>query len=655
MAIQSLAGLLESLSLALGIPNAAGQAFRFLQCFASNNGTASCHNAVSSYGPPFELSFSSHDKLPFLRLLGEVVEPGEALISRSTRAVATLDALQACFFPDRCSDALRHQIGLLLPPSEEFGCLDWPFVLWFGLRTDGDRTAIRCYANLQWRQWGHRLLRTKQFLDQTGNSNCSLLVDVLANDLCSWAVPVGLCFDLTSDGIQPARLHFSPTRVTVRSMHRLLDHLGLEDRLDEVFDFIDIFESRLSRSDIPPILLSVNLEPNHPDVKFDITLDKADSSESLETTLSHCETRFGPINGFDNARDLLLVEHNSRIRYTGLTVRKGIPAYLNIYLSCPSLLETKRSGHACMSRAFSFCAESLDKWGTLLMEPVGLPGARRSVPNDWPDIYASSLAQQLVWEGHGEVAERLSSITLESLLRAEKVTGCCFLPGFPQDADDLSMLALSKCISNTEVPESITKKIRQAQSSGGGFRTFLQDDEDPHEAVTLNALNALYSLGSKCEFHDEARNYMASWFAKPDFPDCRWMHSASFTLYLIARTKVLWKWFGSELTATLSAALTRTRNQYGLWGKGNPQVLDTAFAVLCYERLGASFSQCETAVSFLCESQLADGGWCWAPLFSDGSGCWFGHRVVTTLAVMRAAQYLGLLSSGSHAEVRTHA
>ena len=33
----------------------------------------------------------------------------------------------------------------------------------------------------------------------------------------------------------------------------------------------------------------------------------------------------------------------------------------------------------------------------------------------------------------------------------------------------------------------------------------MQHGEDPHEAVTLNALNALYSLNQSCNFPDEVK------------------------------------------------------------------------------------------------------------------------------------------------------
>ena len=119
------------------------------------------------------------------------------------------------------------------------------------------------------------------------------------------------------------------------------------------------------------------------------------------------------------------------------------------------------------------------------------------------------------------------------------------------------------------------------------------------------------------------------------------MHSLTFTLYLVVRTKLLRNWLEGQLVRRLSELLNSTRRPDGLWGRGTPQVLDTAFAVLCCQGLGLAIPEAAKVLSFLMDCQLPDGGWCWAPLFSDGSGCWFGHRAVTTIAAVRAIEYLG--------------
>jgi hypothetical protein len=64
--------------------------------------------------------------------------------------------------------------------------------------------------------------------------------------------------------------------------------------------------------------------------------------------------------------------------------------------------------------------------------------------------------------------------------------------------------------------------------------------------------------------------------------------------------------------------------------------LNTALAILVLDRLGFPISHRSSVERFFLESQFKDGGWGWSPLYSDGSGTWFGHREITTMFVMRA-------------------
>ena len=324
MNVDPLRSLIESVSVTLGVPTATTQAIRFLDCFEHGSTFWECDNAVSPHSPPFEFSFSGRDELPSLRLLGEVIQAGESLVSRCSNGLATLGRLHRSFFNGGLDQpALLHQAALLLPPSEEFGHLDWPYVLWFALRTDGVESEIRCYFNMQWRQWGHRLIRAKNFLTSTGNSRCNSLIDILAKDLSSWAAPVGLCFDLNENGVVPARMHFSLTSTPVRKMHDVLDHLDMADKLDEVFDFLGVFESSFPKSSQPPVLLSVSLDEDRPGIKLDVTMDSLDLSVERADLLSACESRYGKISGFRKAGHLFQSAHGSALRYVGLSMQRG--------------------------------------------------------------------------------------------------------------------------------------------------------------------------------------------------------------------------------------------------------------------------------------------------------------------------------------------
>ena len=243
----------------------------------------------------------------------------------------------------------------------------------------------------------------------------------------------------------------------------------MADKLDEVFDFLGVFESSFPKSSQPPVLLSVSLGEDRPGIKLDVTMDSLDLSAERADLLSTCESRFGEISGFRKAGHLLQSAHGSALRYVGLSMQRGCNSYLNAYLSCPRVFVERERYPNPSAPAHKFCVDVLRRSEALEMDMYGLPGDRRTVSSDWPDIYACCLAHQLLCEADSSSLRGLSSSMMKAVTKAAAVTRCCYLPGFPEDADDISMFALSTANSGDELEPSMIQRLLGAQSASGGF------------------------------------------------------------------------------------------------------------------------------------------------------------------------------------------
>jgi hypothetical protein len=250
-------------------------------------------------------------------------------------------------------------------------------------------------------------------------------------------------------------------------------------------------------------------------------------------------------------------------------------------------------------------------------------GAARSVPDEWPDLYMTCL---LVQE-----PSPVLCLGCEALDRARSYVKAAredwawrYLPDLPPDLDDTAMAwaALGDC----EIDPDIACRIMALANPDGGFRTFIGEGGEGqplHPAVTLNVAFAF----------DRARiawpraatdQYLAQWLRRRDFPACEWMGSPVL-----------------DVADRLAGRVMELRRADGTWGGELPDSFDTALAVVTLDRLGVRISGGTRLEQFFLKTQFDDGGWGWSPLYSDGSGTWFGHRAITTAFVVRAMEILG--------------
>jgi hypothetical protein len=198
----------------------------------------------------------------------------------------------------------------------------------------------------------------------------------------------------------------------------------------------------------------------------------------------------------------------------------------------------------------------------------------------------------------------------------------------------------------------IFKELMETANSDGGFPTFIGEQmhhQLSHPAVTLNVAFALDRANIDWPSSDTDR-YLGRWLTQPNFPDCEWIGSRLFPIFLFARSAYLLKRLGPQVKKQLISIIIRMQRTDGAWGESLPDGLDIALAVVSLDLLGAKIPRPELIRHLLFTLQIDDGGWGWSPLYSDGSGTWFGHRAITTVLVVRA---LEILDSGRQQMVKT--
>jgi len=604
---------------------------------------------------PFEFSVSGRDSEPTLRLLTEACVPGEALVSRCIGGVKTLgNVLREFHFLDGRVGQIERALAHLFPGGEEFAGLRWPFGILTAMRLDQKSVRFRCYCNLQWRQWGHRLIRIQRSLEALGLSEAANCVPQLAPLLSEWSAPVGVSFDFVPHGIRPARIHFSVSDLPVRKMLRLLYVLRLEEQAKAIFDFVEVFDSCWYKSKAHPLLLSVGVGSPLAEgsVKCDLTLrDLPLTQKERHEALEFCQRRFGSIPTFNHVKHLVEGPTSQwNFQYLGLTLGHESSPYLNAYYG----LHRERDGTSertvcCTSyptdkdsilHGLEFLGRYPHVNGAIPMEAFGLPGEARRIPDQWPDIYMTCLVVQELLRFGLDSAER-TIVQGTAFIQQWSERGLCrYLPDYPYDSDDSAMAAITLSELGLKPDGNVFLELRKAQGPDGGFHTFWTlPDQFSHPAVSLNVVSAL-DRDEQTWDCPRARRFLMDWLSSEEFPRCPWFYSEAFPLYLAARTDVVWRWLGASLKTRLSDCLGRHRRADGLWGASGPEVLDTALAVLCLARLGNELEGALEVRQYLRDSQMSDGGWCWAPLYSDSAGTWFGSRVVTTVFAIRALKLI---------------
>jgi hypothetical protein len=637
--------LLHDVAARLGVPRAAAEALAFLQHSRTvlSPGWPNAYSDVAAGSLPIELSFSQASAAE-LRLLVEPCLPGEGILARTALGVAAVgDVAGATFTADLASRA-QGFVRSLLPEGEEIPHLSWRSGLWLALRTTGEESALRVYVNAQFRDAADRWIRIGRALAASGFEGSKTALVGLRNAVAELVQPIGLCFDLRPSGLAPARVHCVTEKISPFWLLRLLSATGHSAAAADVTDFLDLFGLLERRGDCP-VLLSFGLgRGEDSSLKIDVDLWSLEPSADVRREahyLARAEARFGEIAGYHAvSRALALVEP----RYIGITITPG-SRFLNVYFPCPPPLPAgvpARSPSEAQARGRAFLHDQLASTDGLLMDARS-SASPRAVPPGWRDVYMTSLLLQErspVLSPGREVLERA-----RAYLEASREGWCWrYLPELPCDLDDTAMAWAALDPKDRGSRDEVVERLTAMVNPDGGFPTFIGDAprrQPSHPAVTLNVTFVLdrANVSWPREATDE---YLSGWLHQPNFPACEWLGSRLFPIFLYARATGLLERLGSPARQRLVAEVLRMRRADGSWGGELPDSSDTALAVLSLDLLGVAIPERDLVGCRLLELQLDDGGWGWSPLYSDGSGTWFGHRAITTLFALRALEVLGV-------------
>ena len=217
-----------------------------------------------------------------------------------------------------------------------------------------------------------------------------------------------------------------------------------------------------------------------------------------------------------------------------------------------------------------------------------------------------------------------------------------YLPDLPGDLDDTAMAWLALDVTQGHIDDVVLQRVMATADPDGGFRTFIGDpgeNQPSHPAVTVNITYALDQAKAGWSPVDSDR-YLQQWLQQPGFPTCAWIGSHLFPIFLFRRATGLIERLGASARKRMVARVLEMQRADGSWGSSLPDGLDTALAVLTLDLLGAHVANRGTLRRLLLTLQLDDGGWGWSPLYSDGSGTWFGHRAITTMFAIGALEIL---------------
>lgn len=632
--------LLQDIAGGLGISHAAEDALAFARHSGMLVGgrQRAVYSDVAPGALPIEISFSQANASE-LRLLIEPCLPGEGILARTVMGIAGVGSA-AGIFPEELAHCAQQLVRRLLPDSEMVAHVNWRSSVWLALRTTGERPAVRIYVNGQfgearerWRHMGRAFaacgLEWNEALER---------VRLAVGDLLE---PIGLCFDVSSSGLAPARIHGVTEKLSPFWLLQLLAATGDEAAVEDAADFLDLF-GLLERRGPCPILVSVGLEKDGTgSLKIDVDLPNLEPEIEARRNaryLAKAEARFGKIAGFHAVSRLF---DGADPRYIGITLRSPVP-FLNVYF--PGGPVTGGDELPCETQAFekarAFVHAQIDRSGALPMD-ARRTDVVRSLPEAWPDLYMTCLL----------IKEHSPVLCLEckllqrarSYVRAARAGWAWrYLPDLPLDLDDTAIAWAALDPADRGIDTEVVDRVMALANPDGGFRTFIGDggeNQPSHPAVTLNVAFALDEAEVSWP-HAATDRYLNQWLQQSDFPACEWMGSRLFPIYLFARVASVLERLGPSAAERLAARVEELRRADGTWGRELPDSLDTALAVVALDRCGSPISGSASLLRFFLKSQFDDGGWGWSPLYSDGSGTWFGQRAITTTFAIRAMEIL---------------
>lgn len=636
---------LHELADGLGIPNAAQDALTFVR-LSGVEGLLGRPNAYSDVAPgplPLELSFTQAGTAE-LRLLTEPCVPGESILARTVLGITAVHDVIAAFFSSELAQQAQDLIRSLLPDGEEIPRLNWHSSVWLALRTAGGLPSVRIYVNAQFRDAEDRWLRLGRALSACGLKESRDAMKRLREATAELVEPIGLCFDVRPSGLAPARVHCVTSKISPSWLLRLLAATDNEVAIEDAADFLDLF-GLLEYQGECPILVSLGLgKSDVGSLKIDVDVPSliwGDASRCA-SYLANMEARFGEITAYHSVGWAI---NNAQPRYIGITITPTV-RFLNVYFPCsfPSSQDRPQTLDAAIKMARVFVHSQLESTGTLHMDARS-SGTARPVPPGWTDLYMTCLLLQ-----EHSPAIRLESSVLERVRSLVLLTKedwfWRYLPDLPGDLDDTAMAWITLGRTDGGLDNAIEQVIANANPDGG-FRTFIGDsgqNQPSHPAVTLNVTLAFERAGINWPY-TASDQYLQRWLKQPDFPACPWMGSRLFPIFLFARATGLLERLGPAARERMVTTIIDMQRADGSWGSSLPDGLDTALAVITLDMLGADVPAREVLQPLLLSFQLDDGGWGWSPLYSDGSGTWFGHRVITTVFAVRA---LEILSRAGH-------
>jgi hypothetical protein len=648
----SLYNFVRKLAADLCVPGAARDALTFLRLSGVEAllDRPSAYSDVAPGSLPLEFSFSQACEKE-LRLLVEPCLPGESILARTVMGLGAIHDVTAAFFSSEMAQQACDLTRNLLPDGEEIPHLNWRSSVWLAIRVAESHPALRFYVNAQFRDAGDRWLRIGRALSTSGLNESAEALGRIRGDVEEFVEPIGLSFDVRHSGLTPARLHCVTGEISPFWLLRLLAIAKQEKAIEDAADFMDLFGLLEHRGECP-FLVSLGIGPDGVgSVKIDVDLPGLDrhNPDRQALRLTNAEARFGRIEGYRNVSWAL---QNSQPRYIGITIAQNVH-YLNVYLPCSFRLQHPK--HYPLSAAFekarAFVQGQLESMGALLMDARSSSADARLVPSRWPDLYMTCLLIQ-----EHSTALGLPPGALERarfyVRDAQDGSYWRYLPDLPCDLDDSAMAWLALQTATHEIDAHIPTKVMAMANPDGGFPTFIGgrvQHQLSHPAVTLNVTLALDRANTDWSFSRSDR-YLGEWLQQPDFPACHWIGSRLFPVFLFARSTCLVKRLGAQARERLVSTIIRLHRADGAWGTSLPDGLDTALAIICLDLLGTGIPRSDDLRHFLLTLQLEDGGWGWSPLYSDGSGTWFGHRAITTALAIRA---LEILESGRQQVAKT--
>jgi hypothetical protein len=625
----------------MGIPRAAEEGLEFMRRngMSPAGGRRSVCSDVAPGAWPIELSFSQANGAE-LRLLTEPCLPGEGIVARTVMGVAAVGGVAEVFSAElaqRAQDLVRR----LLPDSEKIAHLNWRSSVWLALRTTGERSAVRIYVNVQFSNARDRWRRIERALAACGLEESAAALLAVRRAAGHLLEPIGLCFDVRPSGLAPARVHGVTGKISPFWLLGLLQATGNEAAAGDAADFLDLF-GLLERRGACPILVSLGLgRDDVGSVKIDVDLPNLEPNVETRRSARHlakAEARFGEIAGYHAASGAF---NGSDPRYIGITITPA-RRFLNVYFPgspVPGEAELP-SGEQIFEKARAFVHAQMERSGALLMDARS-PLSPRGVPEEWRDVYMTCLLIQerspVLCLGR-KILERARSYVRDS----REGWSWRYLPDLPCDLDDTAMAWAALLPQDRRISGEVVERVLAMANTDGGFPTFIgQDGQDQpsHPAVSLNVAFALDQADIRwpCAATDQ---YLKGWLQQAEFPACEWMGSTLFPIYLFARATQVLERLGDFAKERLGTRVVEMRRADGTWGGELSDSLDTALAILILDRLGYPIPRPEAPDRFLLESQFDDGGWGWSPLYSDGSGTWFGQRAITTAFAVRALDIL---------------